>query len=286
MTACRSTFQSMASVFDSSDYREYLREHYNALKARNPLLSYRWLSAKAGINSSAFFPQIIEGRRNLTKGSLLKVVRALEMTGPEAEYFENLVFFNQARTLEEKNHFFDRLVSIQSQARSNAILPEHYEYFAQWWHPAVREAAVLRSWGDDWESLGAFLRPAITPEQARDSIQLLLRLGFLRRKGKGYLQVEPVLRASGGPFPDLRLARFQVSMLQLAQQAFDRVPGTERSGAATVFGISEQTFHRFVKRSRQFRAQLQEMARVDEKADRVYLLSMNLVPLSRIEPAS
>jgi len=276
----------MASVFDSSDYREYLREHYNALKARNPLLSYRWLSAKAGINSSAFFPQIIEGKRNLTKVSLLKVVKALELTGPEAEYFENLVFFNQAGTLEEKNHFFDRLVAIQSQARSATILPEHFEYFAQWWHATIREAAVLRSWGDDWEALGAFLRPAITAEQARESIQLLLRLGFLRRKGKNYLQTEPVLKAAGGPFPDLRLSRFQVSMLQLAQQAFDRVPGTERSGAATVFGISEPTFQRFVKRSRQFRAQLQEMARVDEKADRVYLLSMHLVPLSRTESAS
>lgn len=64
----------MASVFDSSDYREYLREHYNALKARNPLLSYRWLSAKAGINSSAFFPQVIEGKRNLTKGSATALI--------------------------------------------------------------------------------------------------------------------------------------------------------------------------------------------------------------------
>lgn len=273
----------MASVFDSSDYREYLREHYNALKARNPLLSYRWLSAKAGINSSAFFPQVMDGKRNLTKQSLLKVAKALELTGPEAEYFENLVFFNQAKSLEEKNHFFDRLVAIQSQARSLSILPEHYEYFSQWWHPVVREVAALKAWGDDFEGLAAFLRPAITATQARESIQLLMRLGFLRKKGKAYLQAEPVLKAVGGPFPDLRLSRYQVAMLQLAQQSYDRVPGTERSGAATVFSISEPTFKRFVKRSRQFRAQLQEMARVDEKADRVYLLSMNLVPVSQSE---
>lgn len=87
----------------------------------------------------------------------------------------------------------------------------------------------------------------------------------------------------GGPFPDLRLSRFQVAMLQLAEQSFDRIPGPERSGAATVFSISEPTFKRFVKRSRQFRSQLQEMARVDEKADRVYLLSMHLVPVSQSE---
>jgi uncharacterized protein (TIGR02147 family) len=273
----------MASIFDSSDYRDFLKEHYQSLKSRNPLLSYRWLSAKAGINSSAFFPQVMDGKRNLTKQSLLKVVKALELSGPEAEYFENLVFFNQAKSLDEKNHFFDRLVAIQSQARSLSILPEHYEYFAQWWHPVVREVAVLKPWGDDFEGLAAFLRPAITATQARDSLQLLMRLGFLRKKGKSYLQSEPVLKAVGGPFPDLRLSRFQASMLQLAQQSFDRIPGPERSGAATVFSISEPTFKRFVKRSRQFRAQLQEMARVDENADRVYLLSMHLVPVSQPE---
>ena len=72
-----------------------------SVNARNAALSYRYLSQKAGINSSAFFPQVIGGARNLAKRSLLKVCKALDLQGPEAEFFENLVFFNQARTVEE-----------------------------------------------------------------------------------------------------------------------------------------------------------------------------------------
>lgn len=269
----------MNTIFEYSDYRQYLRDAYDRMKARNAALSYRYLSQKAGINSSAFFPQVIEGVRNLTKQSLLKVCRALDLQGPEAEYFENLVFFNQARTVEEKNHFFDRLVSVQSANKEMQLLPDRFDYFAEWWHPVVREIAVLRPWGSDWAALAAALHPAITPEQAKSSIELLLKLGFLRRKGKGFVQIDPVLKA-GSAFHDHRIVRYQIQMLRHAIEAFDKVKGADRSASATVFGVSKETFALFVKKSRQFRAQLQEMARVDDAADRVYLLSMSLVPLS------
>jgi len=273
----------MASVFEYSDYRHYLRDYYEAMKARNGALSYRYLSQKAGINSSAFFPQVIDGSRNLTKQSLLKVCRALDLQGPEAEFFENLVFFNQARTVEEKNHFFERLVAVQSKARDVQVPPDRFDYFAQWWHPVVREVATMRPWGTDWEGIAALLHPAITPEQAKGSIELLLELGFLRRKGRHYVQVDPVLKA-GSAFHDHRIVRYQIQMLRLASEAFDRTKGADRSTAATVLGISRSTFDLFVKKSRQFRSQLQEMSRVDAEADRVYLLTMSLVPLTQPVP--
>lgn len=273
----------MASVFEYSDYRQYLRDYYDAMKARNAALSYRYLSQKAGINSSAFFPQVIEGARNLTKQSLLKVCKALDLQGPEAEFFENLVFFNQARTVEEKNLFFDRLVAVQSKARDVQVPPDRFDYFSQWWHPVVREVATMRPWGNDWEGIAAMLHPAITAEQARESVELLVELGFLRRKARSYVQADPVLKA-GSAFHDHRIVRYQIQMLKLASEAFDRTRGADRSTAATVLGISRETFDLFVKKSRQFRSQLQEMSRVDDQADRVYLLTMSLVPLSQPLP--
>lgn len=273
----------MSTVFEYSDYRQYLRDYYDAMKARNAALSYRYLSQKAGINSSAFFPQVIEGARNLTKQSLLKVCKALDLQGPEAEFFENLVFFNQARTVDEKNLFFDRLVAVQSKARDVQVPPDRFDYFAQWWHPVVREVATMRPWGNDWEGIAAMLHPSITPQQARDSVELLVKLGFLRRKARSYVQVDPVLKA-GSAFHDHRIVQYQIQMLKLAQEAFDRTKGADRSTAATVLGVSRGTFDLFVKKSRQFRSQLQEMSRVDAEADQVYLLTMSLVPLTNPLP--
>ena len=65
--------------------------------ARNPAL---------GISSSGFMSNLIKGTRNLTQRQRLQFVKALHLEAKMAEYFDFLVQFNQAKSLEEKNHFF------------------------------------------------------------------------------------------------------------------------------------------------------------------------------------
>ena len=69
----------MNEIFDYSDYRQYLNEYYEFNKAHNPAFSFRYLSQKAGINSASFYKYIMEGKRNLTKRTILKTCDALKM---------------------------------------------------------------------------------------------------------------------------------------------------------------------------------------------------------------
>ena len=56
-------------------------------------MSYRYLAEKADINSAPFFKFVIEGKRNLTKSTLLEICAALGLEDKEAEYFEHLISF-------------------------------------------------------------------------------------------------------------------------------------------------------------------------------------------------
>ena len=77
------------------------------------------------------------------------------------------------------------------------------------------------------------------------------------------------------------IIRFQITMLQLAIDDYDRTKGEEGLKSSTTFGISKDSFELFKKKIRELRSQLLEIARADDRPELVYQLAINLFPLSR-----
>lgn len=271
----------LPNLFQYSDYREFLKDCYATNKARNSAFSYRYLSLKAGINSSAFFKYIIEGKRNLSKGTLLKTCQALGLRDKDAEYFENLVFFNQAKTIREKNLYFDHITKLRGSYDVKKVDEAQFAFYGQWYHSAIRELLDFAPHRGDWKLLGQMLTPVITAKQAQDSVELLHKLGLIRKDAQGrWRQVDPVL-ATGNQIASQVVVNFQLKMLDLAREAFDRFGKEEKLMSSSTFAVSEETFALFKKKIRQLRGELLELARLDEKAARVFQLNLNLFPLSK-----
>lgn len=264
-----------------SDYRVYLKEYYETRKAADANFSFRYLSARAGINSSAFYKYVIDGKRNLTKATLLKTCAALKLKDRDAEYFENLVFFNQAKTIKEKNLYFDRLTRLRGDYERRKVEASQYAFYGDWRHSAVRELLECMRFKGDYRALAERLSPPITPEQAAESVALLARLGLAKKDAQGrWRQADPVL-TTGGQVDAEVVAAFQKRMLELALAAFGSAGPAERLMSSTTFGISEETFALFKKRIRELKAELLELSRLDDRPTRVYQLNLNLFPLSR-----
>jgi uncharacterized protein (TIGR02147 family) len=174
----------MNSVYEYSDYRLFLKDYYEQRKAESPAFSYRYLAQKAGINSAPFFKFLIEGKRNLTSETVGKVAIALKLDAKSREYFENLVFFNQAKSTKDKNQFFDKLIALRKAQNIRRIGSEKYEYFSEWYHCAIRELVSIGNFRDDFAKLGNSLRPPISAIKAQESVDLLLQLGFLKHENK------------------------------------------------------------------------------------------------------
>jgi uncharacterized protein (TIGR02147 family) len=264
-----------------SDYRSYLKEYYDTRKAADPNFSFRYLSLKAGINSSAFFKYVIDGKRNLTKATILKTCLALKLKDREAEYFENLVFFNQGKSIREKNLYFEKLTRLRGDYDVRKVQEAQYAYYGAWHHSAVRELIGCLRFQGDYKSLAERLTPAITPKQAEESLALLARLGMAKKDAQGrWRQSDPVL-VTGGQVEAATVIDFQKRMLALALEAFERARPSERLMSSTTFGISEEAFELFKKKIRDLKAELLELARLDPKPTRAYQLNLNLFPLSR-----
>ncbi len=271
----------MLDIFEYADYRKFIQDYQLAKSKLNSAFSFRYLAQKAGINSSSFYTQIIKGNRNLTKQTIYKTCLALNLDDIQAEYFENLVFFNQANTIKDKNHFFEKLIEKQKVRTVKKVKEENYDYFSEWYHATIREVVTFFDFKNNYKKLASFIKPEITIKQAKDSVELLLKLGFLEKKGNKFFQTEPLISSdSGTEFKIHRIINYQIKMLELVKESYDRWPSEERLTSATTYSISEQTYKQFVEILRNSRSQMMKLTESDLNADRVYLLSMNLIPLS------
>ncbi len=272
----------MVKVFEFQDYREYLKAYYEDQKATTKSFSYRLFSKKANINTSSFLYHVIQGKKNLTKNSIINVSGAIGHTREESEYFENLVFFNQAKTIVEKTHYYSKLIEIKRPINIESIEKSKYEFYKEWYHSVLREAVSFFKFNEDYTALGKFLIPQISEKDAKNSVQLLEKLEFIKRDEHGvYKQTNNLINAKPNPIEALIAQKHQIKMAELGIKAYDSTAIHERLSTSTTFSISEQTYRLILLKAREFRRDVMELAKIDNDPERVYQMNINLFPVSR-----
>jgi uncharacterized protein (TIGR02147 family) len=273
------------NIFEYQNYRLYLKDYYQEQKAVKRDFSYRYFSNKAGINASAFLYYIIEGKRNLTKSTIVKVSQAIGHCREEADYFENLVFFNQAQTISQKTTFYNAIINIRRPIDIKYIDKDRYEFYKKWYHSVIREVVTFYNFKDDYSALGTFLQPPISAKEAKESIRLLEQLGFIERDDNGlYHQTDTQISAHPKPIESYIIEKFQMEMLDLALTSYNVFNLKDRMGSSTTFSISEETFELIKMKTRELRREIADMALLDTSPNRVYQMTINLFPLCRRAP--
>ncbi len=273
--------RTMISVYDYSDYRLFLKDLQELKSAQNRTFSYRYYAQKAGINSTSFYTQVIKAKRNLTKETILKTCIAFGLNDDEAEYFESLVSFNQAKSVKSQNVFFEKIIEKQKMRHITSIAEEQYEYFSAWYHPAIREAVTIFDFKEDFGALGKFLKPAIPAKQAKASVELLMKLGFLKREDGRYTQTEPLLSSrQNNNFAVHQAINYQIEMLQMAISAFDRWKPKKRLSSATTLSFSKENYKQYIEIIRDCRSRLMKLAVKEQSPEEIYMLNINFFPLS------
>jgi uncharacterized protein (TIGR02147 family) len=272
----------MVNIFEYQSYRDYLRAYYNEQKSTKKSFSYRSFSKKADINTSSFLFHVIQGKKNCTKNSIVKISNAIGQNKEEAEYFENLVFFNQAESISEKTYYYSRLIEVRRPVAIENVEKDRYEYYSKWHHSVIREVVTFFDFKDDYQLLGKFLIPPVTEREARESIQLLERLGFIERDKDGlYHQTSNLIAAKPGIPDSFIIHKFQLEMLSVAMKAYDTILLQERISTSTTFSISDRTFDMLKMRTREFQREVMEIAKIDNEQNRAYQITVNMFPVSK-----
>lgn len=265
------------------DYRDFIRDYCAHRKTADPGFSQRNFAREAGLplSSSSLLPAILKGRRNLSQSLRVKFGKAMGLGDREYRYFDLLVQFNQAKGMTEKNHFFAQLAKFRS-SRAHIVGETQYRYFSKWYYSAVWNFFGIEQKQRHPGAIAARIFPPITPAQAEESIKLLLELGLIKKTASGYAVTDKHLYTE----KDVRAMAAKQHIQELtgmAMQVFDSVPADRRQYNALMFSISREGFQAVKDRIRSFQEELREIIDRDGKEDRIYTLTMQLFPNSRLE---
>jgi uncharacterized protein (TIGR02147 family) len=269
----------MKSIYDYLDYREYLKYLFEEKKKEHSFYSYRLFSMKAGFKSPNFLKLVIDGQRNLTKESVFKFVKAFNLNKRESDYFENLVFLNQSKTIDEKNSYLVRLMHLRVKSDPKKIEESEYEYYSNWYNPVIRELVTAIDFRDDFKKLGASVIPCISAADAKRSVELLIKLKMIEKKKISYYKTSISL-TTGPQVRSVAIANYHKAMMKLAADSIERFSADTRDITSLTMAVSDTTYNIIIEKLQALRREMLDMAEADQKTDKVVQLNLQLFPLT------
>lgn len=270
----------MGTIFEYMDYREFLRNLFNLRKQQHSFYSYRLFSLKAGFKSPNFLKLVVDGKRNLTKESVYKVAKAFGLNKNESDYLENMVFFNQSKTLDEKNLYLSRILRYRSKSDPAKIESAAFDYYAQWYNPVVCELVTAVDFKGDFKKLGFAVQPHISPLEAEKSVALLEKLQFISRNEEGNYVKTAASFSTGPQVRSVAVAHYHKALMRLAADSIERFPAAERDITSVTLPISDKTFSVIRDKLQLLRRELLAIAEAEKSPQRVVQLNLQLFPLS------
>ena len=270
----------MGSIYEYMDYRTFLRELFEKRKADHPFYSYRLFSQKAGFKSPNFLKLVVDGKRNLTKESVYRVAKAFGLNKRESDYLENLVFLNQSKTLDEKNHYLSRVMKYRVKCDPKLLETSEYDYYSQWFNPVLCELVTAIDFKNDYKKLANAVLPSITATDAEKSVALLLKLEMIKENEDGTYSRSATSFTTGPQVRSVAVANYHKAMMKLASESIERFPAAKRDITSVTIAVSDETYDNIREKLQSFRREMLELAESDAKPQRVVQLNLQFFPLS------
>lgn len=268
----------IVDIFQFSDYRAFLREWYRSAKEAGHDVSFRSFSKRAGFKSTNILKLVMDGDRNLTETSLRQFITGLELNKHEANYFADLVYFNQAKTHTEKDFYYQRLLKEPRFRKFRRLERHHYEYYSQWYHPVIRELVTAPDFDGTPEWLAARISPSIKVSQARQSMLLLERLELIELDEAGRWRQTSRTVSTGPEVSSVLLMNYHLNMLELTKQRLLDLPADKRDISGLTLGLPKTELKRLKQIIADFRMQLLELAGNCEAPEEVVQLNIQMFP--------
>jgi uncharacterized protein (TIGR02147 family) len=267
-------------VYAYLDYRQLLRDYYEQRKSEARGFSYRAFARRAGVRSPNHLKRVMDGDRSLSETSAAQYAVALGLVGEEAEYFLELVRFNQASGNDARGRAYRRLTEFRGYRRAHRLDAFQDRYHSAWYIPAMREMIARADFRPDPAWLAGQMIPAITEHQAAEALHVLEELQMIRvNEDGGVTRVETVV-STGPETASIHVGNYHRSMMAMAMESLDSVSAADRDISAVTLCVEEGAIAELKERVRAFRKEIIAMEAADLRGDRVVQIGIQVFPLT------
>lgn len=263
-------------IFQFTNFRKYLDEYQAARVQTDPDFTRAGACALLGLpKTRSYYNDIVKGKK-LSSRMIPKFVEVLGLNKKEARYFETMVNMDQAKTATERNAFFEDL--LKQHPDSHRILNEDaYEYYNHWYNSVLFTALEVVDVSDDLEPIQKLIFPKVSVGTLKRSLELLERLGFVRKNERGFWKSCRDTVSSGAYSNSDLVRQYQLQCFELSKQAL--LANDERSSdmATFTFSVSDDAFRAIAKEIHGLKARVRKIIMLDKKkATGVHQLNLHL----------
>jgi uncharacterized protein (TIGR02147 family) len=265
-------------------YREFLEALYAELARRLGAYSYLAFAEDLGFSRTNVVQLVVKGRRPLSPKAGERIADALGLRGRERRFLATLILHGNAREPERREGLFRELLAIKAHTLPRTLVRDQLAYYAEWFHPVIREMALMPGFRSDPAWIAARVTPRIRPEQARASLELLETLGLLRFDAASGRHVPAETDVTtGDEVASIGVVRFHQTMISLARESITATDERARDVSSITVPATAATFARLKSEVQAFRKRL--MALADEAAtaggpQEVYQINFQLFPVT------
>ena len=87
--------------------------------------------------------------------------KLFRLRSQEREHLCLLLDFSTAETLEEKNAYAEKMLSLKG-LKAHTLTRDQFAFYSKWYISAIRELLFIYDFSDNYAALAGMLNPAIT----------------------------------------------------------------------------------------------------------------------------
>jgi uncharacterized protein (TIGR02147 family) len=268
-------------IFTYLDYRHYMSDLFASLKAEDHSFSFRAFAKHAGSTSPNFFQLIRDRKLNIGPANIVALSAALGLSKKEEEYFETIAAFDHAKTHEEKDRHFHRMLVSREYRSIKQLEKEQYVYFSHWYIPVVRELVTCPDFSGEPAWIAERIVPQISESKVRKGISLLESLGLIGKEGGRWIQTVNSAISTPSEVISLAIIKYHQDVIALARESLERFDMNERDIRSVTIGVSNEGFGEIKKRMEAFWKELIAFGDTQKTVEQVLQVNMQVFPLTK-----
>jgi uncharacterized protein (TIGR02147 family) len=265
-------------IFQFLDFRDFMRLYFEYAREEEEGFSMRTFLGKVShsLSSSGLLSAVLKGTRNLSPAMRLKFAKVMGLKEKESLYFNLLVQFNQAKSIEEKNHFFRQLSRFR-ESKAKTVSEGQYGLYSKWYYLVVWCYFGLHKLERNPHLIAKRISPHITAAQVEEAIAKLLQLKLIKKTANGFAPTENHVTTEK-EVRDMVANHHHKEFIQMAARMVDEIPPARRQYNTLVFSVSKEAFESVKERMETFQEEVREILDRDNGEEMICTLSMQLYP--------
>jgi uncharacterized protein (TIGR02147 family) len=273
----------MRPIYTYLDYRKYIKDYYTYHKENVHGFSYRVFSRMAGLKTTSFIKHVIDGDRNLTARTIGACSKAMKLNKPGSVFFETLVLFNQSKSDEERDLYFDRLIRLKPKIDITGLKKDQLEYYSKPYYVVIREMVALPDFKEDPAWIVNQLGVMIKPQEVGKAIGVLLRLNLLVRNEQGKLTQNDVTVETPQEVESLQVFCYHRDMMNMAKVSLVKDNSSLRDISSLTVPIDTKQLPQIKKMVDRFRQELVEyLNTLPADYNSVYQVNLQVFPITKV----